>query len=888
MRRIFQIFKNDWLNVIKTPVAAFLIVALMILPSLYAWFNLKASWDPYSNTSDIAIAVTNDDEGSTIRGKEINVGDRIEKNLKENDKLGWTFVSKEEADKGVRHGDYYASIYIPADFSDKIGTLLDDEQIRPTIEYSVNEKINAIAPKMTSSGATSLVTQTSENFIEQVSKAVLTEFNEIGIELERELPTIRNIENKIFTLEDHLPDIEELGNKAVALEEKIPTINQKADKILELEAAMPEIMDAADNVVLLNEKMPKIEQAGEDITKLQQKMPEIKKVANAVIEVDENFGKIEELVSTTLEDIQKAQKVVNAAQEALPEIKKVADNANAFADALSAFLEANSDALDKVTPVLKQNLLLYQQTANDVNKFAAELNNNELNEQSIRQQSGKLLVDLEASIVSIDQSVQLIETVNQQSSDQALTEYKENLIKLQKNFETERDQLTAIAKQPTSISKEQKNNLLTVSQQAVKQADNLVTAYDETIEPIMNEGLATLKKDAANASDNLEKAKEALPKVETILKDTKESLTYGEKQVKRLQENLPKLEEDIHQTAETIKEKMDDVESGINQAVDFYQNRFPEVKAQVQRAADFVENDLPEAAAEIEKVADFINNKLPELEDSVHKIADVVQNDLPGLEDTVRKTADKIRNFESENDLGDIIELLKNDIQQESDFLANPIKLDENKVFPIPNYGSANSPFYTTLSLWVGALLLISLLTVDVHDPERLYKHHHVYFGRGLTFVSIGFVQALIVTLGDMFILGAYVKEPVWFVVAAIFISLTFMSIVYTLVSVFGNVGKGLAIILLVLQLSGAGGTFPIQVAPTFFRMINPFLPFTYAISLLREMVGGMVPEIVIRDVIVLFGFMIGSILFAILLKKPLDPRIKKVSEQAKKSGLIH
>ncbi|WP_235993120.1 YhgE/Pip domain-containing protein [Heyndrickxia sporothermodurans] len=82
MRKVFQIYKNDWVNVFKTPIALFLIIALMILPSLYAWFNLKASWDPYGNTSHIPIAVTNADEGAVLRGKNIDVGKEIVNTLK--------------------------------------------------------------------------------------------------------------------------------------------------------------------------------------------------------------------------------------------------------------------------------------------------------------------------------------------------------------------------------------------------------------------------------------------------------------------------------------------------------------------------------------------------------------------------------------------------------------------------------------------------------------------------------------------------------------------------------------------------------------------------------------------------------------------------------------
>ncbi|MBC1391631.1 YhgE/Pip domain-containing protein, partial [Listeria welshimeri] len=231
---------------------------------------------------------------------------------------------------------------------------------------------------------------------------------------------------------------------------------------------------------------------------------------------------------------------------------------------------------------------------------------------------------------------------------------------------------------------------------------------------------------------------------------------------------------------------------------------------------------------------------------------------------------------------------LRNDADKDSSFIANPVNLKETSYYPIPNYGSASSPFYTALCLWVGALLLISLLRVDVEVPAGIFSHYHRYFGRLLTFLSIGLMQALIVTLGNIFLLGVSIAEPLLHVLFSMFISVVFMTIVYTLVSLFNNVGKGIAIILLVLQISGAGGNFPIQVSPPFFQAIYPFLPFTYAVSLIRESVGGLYMPTVWIDMSVLAGFAILFIALGLLLKKPLDKVVPKLSEKAKRSKLIH
>ena len=886
LKNVFVIYRNDWVRIFKAPVAALLIVALMVLPSLYAWFNLAASWDPYSNTSGIKIAVTSEDDGATIRDSSVNIGDEIVASLKENDKLGWEFVSKEKAKAGVTKGDYYASLYIPHDFSAKIATILEDKQVKPEIDYSVNEKLNAIAPKMTSTGASTIVQQVKENFIHTVSESVLSVFNDAGIKLEEELPTIRNIEEKIFALEKEVPKINELGEKVVTLESKLPEINKQAQKILTLEEAFPDINEASKNILLLEAKLPELEKVGEGILLLQEKAPEIQKLADGVEELEAHFSDISEMVTSALSNVENMQSFLETASGSLGKIEQGINNGKQIADVLPGFIDANGQALDAVGPVYKQNLLLYQKTTDAVHQFAALVQTGNLTEEEIKTNTVALQTQVQTSIDSLTRSIALFTTLNSATSngDEALLTEIKDLQALKTNFQQEKEMLQTIP----AAEQEKANTLSALSQEAIELSNTLMNRYDKQTKPAINRALEGIKDSTQHAMNDLESAQENIPKLEEIIKNTDESLTFAQEELTKLHSDLPTIEKKIHEVTNLIQENLDKVLADINDAAEFYRTSFPSIKEKIHAAAGFVRNDLPAAEQDITKVAAFIKNDLPRVEDAVHKAADMVQNELPRLEETLTKTADSIRTFEGEYDLGEIISLLKNDIEQESDFISNPIVLNENSLFPIPNYGSANSPFYTTLSLWVGALLLISLLRVDVRDPEGIYTPNQIYFGRWLTFITIGLCQSLIVTLGDMFILKAYVADPVAFVLFGMFISLVFMTIVYTLVSVFGNLGKGLAIIFLVLQLSGSGGTFPIQVAPPFFQSINPFLPFTHAINLLRETVGGMVKETVIFSISMLLVFSAIAFIVALFLKKPLANGTKKMTEKAKASEIIH
>ncbi len=195
--------------------------------------------------------------------------------------------------------------------------------------------------------------------------------------------------------------------------------------------------------------------------------------------------------------------------------------------------------------------------------------------------------------------------------------------------------------------------------------------------------------------------------------------------------------------------------------------------------------------------------------------------------------------------------------------------------------------FYTVLAIWVGGLLLISLLATTVLNSE-IFTEKQIYYGKLLTFISIGILQTLIVTLGDLFIVGVDIAEPVWFVLFGILISMVFLSIVYTLVSVFGDTGKAMAIVLLVLQIAGSGGTYPVALLPDFFQTIHPFLPFSYAVDLMREAVGGIVWERVYRDIIFLSIFGLAGLMAGTFLKQPLHNKTQALMKKSKESGLFH
>lgn len=209
MRNIQEIFIDDLKSIYKNFLVCIVVVFLMFIPSIYAWFNIVASWDPYANTEGILVGVANNDKGAELNGKAVNIGKEVMEGLKENKDLGWRFTSEKEAIEKVEKGDYYASIIIPENFSEHIATIMTDDPKKAEIDYYVNEKINSIAPKITAAGANSIVDNVSKTFIKSASGSILAIFNELGITLQNELPTIQKMKNMVYLLEAELPELEQ-------------------------------------------------------------------------------------------------------------------------------------------------------------------------------------------------------------------------------------------------------------------------------------------------------------------------------------------------------------------------------------------------------------------------------------------------------------------------------------------------------------------------------------------------------------------------------------------------------------------------------------------------------------------------------------------------------
>ncbi|WEV69319.1 YhgE/Pip domain-containing protein [Bifidobacterium sp. ESL0775] len=173
MSNVMAIVRRDIVRLLRVPAAWVVLFGLVFIPPLYAWFNIAGFWNPYGNTNGIEVIVVNNDRGTDSKtiGK-MNMGEQIVRQLKGNDKLGWKFADQDAAMQRVESGASYASIIIPKDFSDRVAGVIEGHSKRPTLEYYVNEKANALASRMTDTGASTVDSQVNETFVSTVSKVV--------------------------------------------------------------------------------------------------------------------------------------------------------------------------------------------------------------------------------------------------------------------------------------------------------------------------------------------------------------------------------------------------------------------------------------------------------------------------------------------------------------------------------------------------------------------------------------------------------------------------------------------------------------------------------------------------------------------------------------------
>lgn len=710
------------INPLKRNVAAALVcLGLLLLPPLYAWFNIGANWSPYDLTSNLKVAVTSLDEGAEVEGIKVNVGDEIVDALKANDAIGWQFVSYDEGQAGVNSGEYYAALVIPKEFTETLTGFLYGHTEQARIDYYINEKENAISTKIMGTGMDTVSSEINETFVETVTTVVLD-----GLKI---------VDNQYA---DYKPSF----------------------------VRMLDTMDlAADNMSLFVKNMDEFE--------------------------------------ATLEQM---EKLTNNAESMLPQASQALKDASDLTLSAQNTLQSSKSTVSDLKRLLEQNILslnvMADQLQNDAERLAS--------------------LSAEDSAVAQERLQDMIDTTSQ---------LRDRIGNLADNL----DRFNQMLPKPGVVISD-----------FVSKLDALESALDENIRRLQN-----IKDDLASGSIAVEEA--------------------------------------VSQASDLISS----VVNSVNDAWNAYNNG---VGTALESTADQVGKTLDDSYSllqslsslipQVDGVLGSVRSMGPVGSETVERYKKIIQDTQSLLE---KETGD-LRALSEDEQLQEVLQFIRQDVEKQSTFLSHPVEMETNRLYPVANYGSGMSPFYTTLAIWVGCLLMMAMISpinekgLEAYPEARLTP---MYLSRLWLYQIVSMFQSAIIGLGDLLILRVDCRHPVLFVLLCILIGQIFTIFVFSLVFTFSAIGKAMAIIVLVLQIAASGGTFPIEMTPTFFQLIHPLLPFTYCIGAMREICFGVYWPSLLQDLVMMAILPIVSLAVVVVFGPALRRFVEFFEHSMKKSGLM-
>ena len=711
--KVHEILHKDCQEVLKNRLITIIVVALMIFPSLYAWFNIEAFWDPYGNTKNLSVAIVNQDKDYEFKNQKLNFGNDIVKNLKENRSLDWNFVNSKTAMEGLNTGRYYAILTIPKDFTKSLMSVTQVDVRKARIIYTTNEKTNAIAEKITDQGANKLQAKISNHLIQVISKTSL--------------------------------------------------------------GAMGGISNMTDDIT------PKLTEMKKSLQRLDAQLVNSKKLA----ENNKNMiGDLDKSLASSKASLDAIKRTMNGAKKINDDIGSMATDATSGIQNSSASLKS---ALRDVSRILESSVNLAQSL-------------NSIGDKGTQQaviSIGNIKDKIDQAAIRVNNISQVLNDINVVNSN-VLNNAVTRLNNEYRSLTDASSRLAGIIDQVNSTSS------LTYSQ--VQDIVNIVADSNKGINDIIS--------------------------------DFDDLVT---RPLSRVNGNVSTITGDIRSMVDSTGQLYPSVNNFINTA--------STLNGRVGSSITILESSI-----------DILRGQVS---DSI-KMIDEIQNN---------------------KDLKAFNNVIKSNILERADFIKNPVEIKEEKLYKMANYGSSMAPFYSVLAAWVGVIILSTILSTE---PSKQYRSIDRYLGRLSFFLILSLIQSIIISTGDLLLLGVTAKEPVLFILILMLCSIAFCILIFTLVSCFKTLGKGIAMFLLVIQIGGSGGTFPVQMTPTFFRTINSVIPFTYGINACREAIGGVYMQNLLEDIGALLLFAIIPLIFGIMFKEDINDLLEPLSEKFEKSFLMH
>ena len=351
---------------------------------------------------------------------------------------------------------------------------------------------------------------------------------------------------------------------------------------------------------------------------------------------------------------------------------------------------------------------------------------------------------------------------------------------------------------------------------------------------------------------------------------------------------------DAQAKAQAVKDGIAEAKGSIGGVKDSYHatlqqqiSDLSDAVADVARRGSDMADDLGATVTDLSHAASALSDDLA----GAHEVLAGASADLVSAADDLQRLKEGLDTAVTSGDLDRVRELIGSDPAALADALAAPVALDRQAVYHIKNYGSAMAPFYTTLSIWVAGIVLAAMLkaNVDEADVKALGnpRLHELYLGRYAFFALLAFAQATLVCAGDLLFFGIQCEHPFQFMLVGWLAGFVFSNMIYTLTVSFGDIGKAIAVVLLVMQVAGSGGTFPIEMTADFFQAVYPFLPFTHAINAMHAAMAGAYGMEFWIELGTLSLYLIPSLALGLVFRRPVIRANRWIIEKLEETKLM-
>ncbi|PFE93646.1 phage infection protein [Bacillus thuringiensis] len=845
-----QLLRKEFTEIIKSKKILIPIIAVLFVPILYAGMFLWAFWDPYKQLDDLPVAVVNLDKGAVFDGKPIEVGKGLVDNLKDNKSFKWEFVSEKEAKKGMEGRKYYMLVRIPDDFSSNATTLLKDNPKPLNLEYIPNESLNFLSSQIGGTAIEKIKTEVSSTLTKTYAEKMFDSIKDVskgladGAEGANKLHDgsselhdgsskvtdgLHTLQGKSGEMKDGVGKLFDGSGKVTA---GLNTLNSKNGEmqigigklvdgsrkvtdglhVLNSNAGIGKLVDGSGKVTAglntLNSKTGELRDGSEKVTgglnKLVSKSGDLK---TGTTDLSNGMGKLVEGRSQLEKGSQEIQKGL---QDLNSNVQKSAAGLEEMQSKVPSILNTVNEKIDGAGANINQLNELTQSTAGDAKTAAQDVANLQKQIESLPKEYQEQLQPF------ITSAVKSTATVQQKAAGVAGGTNKLN---------EEVKQLKGEIHQTTNGLQNKLPNPAGMKALAGG-VEKLTNAQNEFVSKFhgFGEGLDNAKIGA----DKLKDGSVQLIDGVTQLQSGSGKVTAG----------LGQLSAGVNQLADgssKVTDGLGTLSAGVNQLADGSSKvtgGLGTLSVGANQMAGGV-NQLADGSGQVTTGLGTLSNGSTQLIEGVNKLADgsgKVTDGLVKVNDGSGELAEKLG--EGAEKTGEV-----KGTDKTYDMFASPVKVKTEKMAEVPNYGTGFTPYFLSLGLFVGALLLsiVYPLRDTVGVPKSGFSWFISKFG---VLLSVGIIQAIVANVILLFGLGVEVQSIPYFILFSIITSLAFIALIQCLVTAFGDAGRFIAIITLIMQLTTSAGTFPLELIPKFLQPFNAWLPMTYSVSGLKAVVS--------------------------------------------------